>query len=57
MLVDCFDRHEPWDPPRKYVELYGDPDYSGRERPQSCMRTSQNPQNAKFAEFLFHVLQ
>ncbi len=31
LLVDCFDPHEPWDPPREYVELYGDPDYSGRE--------------------------
>src|SRR5215216_2386105 len=31
LLVDCFDPHEPWDPPRKYVDLYGDPDYSGRE--------------------------
>jgi arylsulfatase A-like enzyme len=31
LLVDSFDPHEPWDPPRKYVDLYGDPDYSGRE--------------------------
>jgi arylsulfatase A-like enzyme len=31
LLVDCFDPHEPWDPPRKYVDLYGDPEYSGRE--------------------------
>jgi arylsulfatase A-like enzyme len=31
LLVDCFDPHEPWDPPRKYVDLYGDPDYSGPE--------------------------
>src|SRR5215217_2538370 len=31
LLVDCFDPHEPWDPPRNYVDLYGDPDYSGRE--------------------------
>src|SRR5829696_6411698 len=31
LLVDCFDPHEPWDPSRKYVNLYGDPDYSGRE--------------------------
>jgi arylsulfatase A-like enzyme len=31
LLVDSFDPHEPWDPPKKYVDLYGDPDYSGRE--------------------------
>jgi arylsulfatase A-like enzyme len=31
LLVDSFDPHEPWDPPRKYMDLYGDPDYSGRE--------------------------
>lgn len=30
LLVDCFDPHEPWDPPRSYVEPY-DPGYSGRE--------------------------
>lgn len=30
LLVDCFDPHEPWDPPRHYVDLY-DPDYQGRE--------------------------
>ena len=31
LLVDCFDPHEPWDPPKKYVDLYGNPDYAGRE--------------------------
>jgi arylsulfatase A-like enzyme len=30
LLVDSFDPHEPWDPPRHYVDLY-DPDYHGRE--------------------------
>ena len=30
LLVDSFDPHEPWDPPREYVDLY-DPGYSGRE--------------------------
>ena len=28
--MDCFDPHEPWDPPSPYRELY-DPDYSGQE--------------------------
>lgn len=30
LLIDCFDPHEPWDPPRHYVDLY-DPGYRGRE--------------------------
>lgn len=30
LLVDCFDPHEPWDPPQNYRELY-DPGYQGRE--------------------------
>ncbi len=28
LLVDCFDPHEPFDPPQSYVDLY-DPDYRG----------------------------
>jgi arylsulfatase A-like enzyme len=31
LVVDCFDPHEPWAPPRKYLDLYGDPDYEGPE--------------------------
>ena len=30
LVVDCFDPHEPFDPPRWYSELY-DPGYEGRE--------------------------
>jgi arylsulfatase A-like enzyme len=30
LYIDCFDPHEPWDPPREYVELY-DPGYKGKE--------------------------
>jgi arylsulfatase A-like enzyme len=30
LLVDTFDPHEPWNPPRHYVDLY-DPDYAGDE--------------------------
>jgi arylsulfatase A-like enzyme len=26
LWVDCFDPHEPWDPPDQYVALYDDPD-------------------------------
>src|ERR671920_270511 len=31
MVVDTFEPHEPWTPPRKYVDMYGDPDYHGPE--------------------------
>ena len=31
LVVDCFDPHEPWSPPKKYIEMYGDPDYEGPE--------------------------
>ncbi|HDJ89639.1 MAG TPA: hypothetical protein ENG40_02980 [Thermoprotei archaeon] len=30
LYVDTFDPHEPWDPPKYYVDLY-DPDYDGEE--------------------------
>ena len=31
LVVDTFEPHEPWTPPRKYIDLYGDRDYRGRE--------------------------
>ena len=31
LFVESYDPHEPWDPPRKYVDLYDDPDYRGVE--------------------------
>ena len=31
LVVDIFEPHEPWTPPREYVDLYGDPDYRGAE--------------------------
>jgi arylsulfatase A-like enzyme len=31
LVVDTFEPHEPWTPPRKYVDMYGDPDYIGPE--------------------------
>ena len=30
LYIDCFDPHEPWDPPKEYVDLY-DPGYKGKE--------------------------
>jgi arylsulfatase A-like enzyme len=31
MVVDTFEPHEPWTPPRHYLNMYGDPDYHGPE--------------------------
>jgi arylsulfatase A-like enzyme len=31
LVVDTFEPHEPWTPPRRYVDMYGDPDYHGPE--------------------------
>ena len=31
LVVDCFDPHEPWTPPKEYIDLYGDPEYEGPE--------------------------
>jgi arylsulfatase A-like enzyme len=31
LVVDCFDPHEPWSPPKEYIDLYGDPAYEGPE--------------------------
>ena len=30
LLIDSFAPHEPWEAPRSYYEMYGDPNYSGR---------------------------
>jgi arylsulfatase A-like enzyme len=31
IVADSYEPHEPWTPPRAYVDLYGDPAYKGRE--------------------------
>jgi arylsulfatase A-like enzyme len=31
LVVDAYEPHEPWTPPRDYTRLYGDPDYRGPE--------------------------
>jgi arylsulfatase A-like enzyme len=31
LVVDCFDPHEPWCPPKRFIDLYGDPAYDGPE--------------------------
>lgn len=31
LWVDCFDPHEPWDPPAPYNTMYTDPNYKGKD--------------------------
>ena len=31
LVVDTYEPHEPWTPPRAYVDVYGDPEYRGPE--------------------------
>jgi arylsulfatase A-like enzyme len=31
LVVDCYDPHEPWDPPEKYIRLYDPDGYDGKE--------------------------
>jgi arylsulfatase A-like enzyme len=31
LVVDTFEPHEPWTPPRSYIDMYGDSDYHGPE--------------------------
>jgi arylsulfatase A-like enzyme len=31
LVVDCYDPHEPWDPPEKYIRLYDPDGYEGKE--------------------------
>jgi arylsulfatase A-like enzyme len=31
LWLDCFDTHEPWDPPPPYNRMYTDPNYSGKD--------------------------
>jgi arylsulfatase A-like enzyme len=31
LWLDCFDPHEPWDPPERYKNMYVDPNYGGKD--------------------------
>ncbi len=31
LWVDCFDPHEPWDPPEPFKSMYKDPEYKGKD--------------------------
>jgi arylsulfatase A-like enzyme len=44
LVVDTFEPHEPWTPPRRYLDLYGDPDYQGPE--------PSKPYNAEVSRYI-----
>jgi arylsulfatase A-like enzyme len=46
LVVDTFEPHEPWTPPREYLDLYGDPDYHGPE--------PSKPYNAPVSRYIDH---
>jgi arylsulfatase A-like enzyme len=50
MVVDTYEPHEPWTPPKRFLDLYGDPDYHEREpampmysRTDSWLSRSEQP--------------
>jgi len=40
LWLDCFDPHEPWDPPKPFCDMY-DPGYTGNEIPMPDLWVSQ----------------
>jgi arylsulfatase A-like enzyme len=44
LVVDTFEPHEPWTPPRAYLNLYGDADYHGPE--------PSKPYNAEVSRYI-----
>ena len=50
LWVDTFDPHEPWDPPRYYIDMY-DPDYAGDE----LMEPAYEPAGYASAEEIRHM--
>jgi arylsulfatase A-like enzyme len=50
LWVDCFDPHEPWDPPNHYVALYDDPDFD-----RDCPMMGWEPLERLSPEEMRHV--
>lgn len=50
LMIDAFDPHEPWDPPRYYIDMYDDPDYDGRDivvAPYGPVKDNLTPEELK----------
>jgi arylsulfatase A-like enzyme len=58
MVVDTYEPHEPWTPPRKYLNRYGDPDYHGPEpaKPRYARVSYLNGYDAPFLLRRMHAL-
>lgn len=52
LLIDSFEPHEPWTPPRKYIDMYGDPDYQGPEPAMARYRPVETYMSDPEAEVL-----
>ena len=52
LMIDSFDPHEPWDPPRYYTDMYGDPHFNGKEY---CVAPYQPVEGHLTPEELRHV--
>ena len=56
LMIDSFDPHEPWDPPRHYTDLYDDPAYDGREfpvAPYGCVEGKLTAPELKHVQALY----
>jgi len=47
LMIDSFDPHEPWDPPRHYINMYENPDYNGPEFPVPGYMPDMTPEVLK----------
>jgi arylsulfatase A-like enzyme len=57
LVLDTFEPHEPWTPPRKYIDMYGDPDYRGPEPGMIRYNPVSNYLNDREAEVLIPRMQ
>jgi arylsulfatase A-like enzyme len=57
LMVDAYEPHEPWTPPRSYTRLYGDPDYRGPEPAMPRYGRVENWLTAEDAELVLERLR
>ena len=56
LMIDSFDPHEPWDPPRYYTNMYDDPNFNGREfcvAPYAPVKDHLNAAELKHVQALY----
>jgi arylsulfatase A-like enzyme len=57
LIVDTYEPHEPWTPPRRYINEYGDPDYRGPEPSMPRYRRVSNWLEADERDFVLGRLR